>query len=90
MGHVQSRSGHRFLRENRFYIDLMPFKRLGSLAAVLVAVTAWAGGSGLNVVVVINQNITNSIQLGNDFCKPRGVLPQNLFRMMDWTGGNVT
>lgn len=48
---------------------------------------AWAGGSGLNVVVVVNQNSTNSVQLGNDYCEQRGVPPQNVFRMTGWTGG---
>jgi uncharacterized protein (TIGR03790 family) len=49
-----------------------------------------AGGSGLNVVVVVNQNSTNSVQLGNDYCEKRGVPPQNLFRMTTWTGGAVS
>src|SRR5580704_16401817 len=48
---------------------------------------AWAGGSGLNVIVVVNQNSTNSVQLGNDYCEQRGVPPQNLLRMTNWTGG---
>lgn len=63
------------------------------LAAVLFAAiflcpldTAWAGGSGLNVIVVVNQNSTNSVQLGNDYCEQRGVPPQNLLRMTNWTG----
>jgi uncharacterized protein (TIGR03790 family) len=47
---------------------------------------AWGGGSGLNVVVVVNQNSTNSVQLGNDYCEQRGVPPQNVFRMTGWTG----
>jgi uncharacterized protein (TIGR03790 family) len=46
-----------------------------------------AGGSGLNVVVVVNQNSPNSVRLGNDYCEKRGVPPQNLFRMTGWTGG---
>src|SRR6187399_297242 len=49
-----------------------------------------AGGSGLNVVVVVNQNSTNSVQLGNAYCEKRGVPPQNLFRMTNWTGGRVS
>ena len=48
---------------------------------------AWAGGSGLNVIVVVNQNSTNSVQLGNDYCEQRGVPPQNVLRMTNWTGG---
>ena len=54
------------------------------------AFAAWAGGSGLNVLVVVNQNSTNSVQLGNDYCEKRGVPPQNLFRMAGWTGGNIS
>ena len=59
------------------------------LALLLAADTVWAGGSGLNVVVVVNQNSTNSLQLGNDYCELRGVPPQNLLRMTNWTGGSV-
>jgi uncharacterized protein (TIGR03790 family) len=47
------------------------------------------GGSGLNVAVVVNQNSTNSVQLGNYYCERRGVPPQNVLRMTNWTGGNV-
>ena len=59
------------------------------LAALLAAGTVWAGGSGLNVIVVVNQNSTNSVQLGNDYCEQRGVPPQNLLRMTGWTGGSI-
>jgi uncharacterized protein (TIGR03790 family) len=48
---------------------------------------AFAGGSGLNVMVVVNQTSTNSVQLGNEYCEKRGVPPQNLFRMTNWTFG---
>jgi uncharacterized protein (TIGR03790 family) len=54
-------------------------------SAVLTAGTLWAGGSGLNVVVVVNQNSTNSLQLGNAYCEQRGVPPQNVFRMTGLT-----
>ncbi len=57
------------------------------LAAVFAAGTLWGGGSGLNVIVVVNQNSTNSVQLGNDYCEQRGVPPQNVLRMSGWTGG---
>ena len=60
---------------------------LSILAATLAAATLWAGGSGLNVIVVVNQNSTNSVQLGNDYCEQRGVPPQNLLRMTGWTNG---
>lgn len=49
---------------------------------------AWAGGSGLNVVVVVNQNSPNSVELGNYYCEKRAVPPQNLLRI-NWTGGAV-
>ena len=47
----------------------------------------WAGESGLNVIVVVNQNSSNSVALGNDYCELRGVPPQNLLRLTGWTGG---
>jgi len=50
---------------------------------------ARAGESGLNVIVVVNQNSANSLQLGNDYCERRGVPPQNLLRMSNWTGGSI-
>jgi uncharacterized protein (TIGR03790 family) len=59
------------------------------LVATFSAGTVWAGGSGLNVIVVVNQNSTNSVQLGNDYCEQRGVPPGNLFRMTNWTGGAI-
>jgi uncharacterized protein (TIGR03790 family) len=59
------------------------------LAVLLVSAAGlFAGGSGLNVVVVVNQNSTNSVQLGNYYCERRGVPPQNLLRV-NWTGGNI-
>jgi uncharacterized protein (TIGR03790 family) len=60
--------------------------------AVLMAAApfARAGESGLNVIVVVNQNSSNSLQLGNDYCERRGVPPQNLFRMTGWSGGVTT
>jgi uncharacterized protein (TIGR03790 family) len=55
----------------------------------LCAVKVWAGGSGLNVAVVVNQNSTNSVQLGTYYCEERQVPPQNLMRA-SWPGGNIT
>lgn len=49
-----------------------------------------AGGSGLNVVVVVNQASTNSVALANTYCELRGVPPQNVFRMRTWSGGRVS
>ncbi len=57
------------------------------LVAWLSASTVWAGESGLNVMVVVNQNSANSVALGNDYCELRGVPPQNVFRLTGWTGG---
>ena len=59
------------------------------LGLMLSASIAFAGGSGLNVVVVVNQASSNSIQLGNDYCEKRGVPPQNVFRMTGWGGGGT-
>jgi uncharacterized protein (TIGR03790 family) len=71
-----------------------PFTRIiGSLIvafAAWYAFDAWAGGTGLNVVVVVNQNSTNSVQLGNEYCQGRGVPPQNVFRMTGWSGGAIS
>ena len=47
-----------------------------------------AGGSGLNVVVVINQNSSNSVQLGNYYREKRQVPPQNVLRI-NWSGSNI-
>ncbi len=59
------------------------------LAALLAAGTALGGGSGLNVIVVVNQNSASSVQLGNDYCEQRGVPPQNMLRLTGWTGGST-
>jgi uncharacterized protein (TIGR03790 family) len=59
-------------------------------ALLLSAVNlVWAGGSGLNVIVVVNQNCTNSLQLGDDYCEQREVPPQNFLRMTGWTNGSI-
>ncbi len=59
------------------------------VVTVLSVGTTWAGGSGLDVIVVVNQNSTNSLQLGNFYCEQRGVPPQNVLRMTGWTNGAV-
>jgi uncharacterized protein (TIGR03790 family) len=46
------------------------------------------GGSGLNVVVVANQQSPASLELANYYLQRRQVPPQNLVRI-NWTGGNV-
>ena len=60
------------------------------LFVFLQALAVLGGGSGLNVIVIVNQNSPDSVQLGNDYCEKRGVPPQNLFRMTGWTGGSVS
>jgi uncharacterized protein (TIGR03790 family) len=47
-----------------------------------------AGGSGLNTVVVVNQNSSNSCELGNYYCQYRQVPPENVLRI-NWPGGNT-
>ena len=41
----------------------------------------------MNVVVVVNQSSSNSVELGNYYCEKRQVPPQNVLRTT-WTGGN--
>ena len=50
--------------------------------------SARAGGSGLNTLVVINQNSSNSIALGNYYAERRQVPPENILRI-SWSGGNI-
>ena len=47
-----------------------------------------AGGSGLNTVVIVNQNSSNSCELGSYYCQQRRVPPQNVLSI-NWTGGNT-
>lgn len=47
-----------------------------------------AAGSGLNVLVVVNQASSNSVALGNLYCERRQVPPQNVLRI-DWPGANT-
>src|ERR1022692_2874773 len=78
-------------RSNLLYFGAVILRAVifSMLAALLAARTVWAGGSGLNVIVLINQNSTNSVQLGNDYCELRGVPPQNVLRMTGWAGGSL-
>ena len=57
--------------------------RTGLIGFLFVALAAqlWAGGSGLNVVIVVNQASTNSVQLGNYYQEQRQVPPQNFLRI---------
>ena len=63
---------------------------LAGLVVVLCPFFALAGGSGLNVLVVVNPNSPNSLALGNYYCERRLVPPQNVLRLQNWTGGNLT
>jgi uncharacterized protein (TIGR03790 family) len=56
---------------------------LNSFACLL-----WAGGSGLNTLVVINQNSANSVELGNYYAERRQIPPENVLRI-SWSGGNT-
>jgi uncharacterized protein (TIGR03790 family) len=48
-----------------------------------------AGGTGLNTVVIVNQNSAQSCELGNYFCERRQVPPDNVLRIA-WPGGNIS
>jgi uncharacterized protein (TIGR03790 family) len=59
--------------------------------AFLTIQTCWnaqAGGSGLNTLVIVNQNSPNSCELGNYYCERRQVPPENVLRI-SWSGGNI-
>jgi len=62
---------------------------LGLFVLSFTVVRLFAGGSGLNAVVVVNQNSTNSVQLGNYFAERRSLPPQNFLRI-NWSGTNTT
>lgn len=53
------------------------------------ALSAHGGGSGLNTLVVVNQNSSDSIALGNYYCERRQIPPENVLRI-NWPGGNTT
>jgi uncharacterized protein (TIGR03790 family) len=68
-------------------VNKLPLLWLG-LVLLLPAFDVKAGGSGLNVAVIVNQNSTNSVQLGNYYRQERQVPPQNYLRI-NWIGGNT-
>src|SRR5258708_3451172 len=78
---------HHILGEDEGMSCNRRMRALISLCCVLAS-RAWAGGSGLNVVVVVNQNSANSVQLGNYYCEKRQVPPQNYLRI-NWLGDNI-
>src|SRR5215831_682116 len=59
------------------------------IIAWLSALTASAGGSGLNTVVVVNRSSSNSCELANYFCERRQVPPENVLPIA-WSGGNIS
>jgi uncharacterized protein (TIGR03790 family) len=61
------------------------WRTLAILGLLLGIARCWSGGSGLNVVVVVNQASSNSVTLGNYYCERRAVPPQNVLRI-NWTG----
>ena len=70
--------------------------RLWSVLAAGIAVLAgsavgeaWAGGSGLNTIVVINQSSSNSCEAGNYYCERRQVPPENVL-YINWTGSPIS
>src|SRR3954469_17833204 len=63
------------------------YRRLTTLFSVCAPLLCHAGGSGLNVLVVVNQSSTNSVQAGNYYCEKRGVPPQHFLRI-NWPGAN--
>lgn len=64
------------------------FRWIVVLWTCFAASWSWAGGSGLNVAVVVNQHSTNSMQLGNYYAEQRDVPPQNIVRI-HWSGSRV-
>ncbi len=63
----------------------------GGVAIIIVGL-AWnlyAGGSGLNTMVVVNQTSADSVELGNYYCERRQVPPENVLRI-NWPGGNIS
>ena len=59
------------------------------LFAALVAFQVRAGGSGLNIVVIVNQNSSNSCELANYYYEQHQVPAENVLRI-PWQGGNIT
>ena len=72
--------------------DLRPLKLLSAIFLSLCCVaplTARAGGSGLNTLVIINQASSNSCELGSYYCERRQVPAENVL-YINWNGGNMS
>ena len=48
-----------------------------------------ANGSGLNTLIIVNQNSPDSCELGNYFSELRSIPPENTLRI-SWSGGNIS
>jgi len=59
-----------------------------AVMSCVVACKLHAGGSGLNTVIIVNQNSSNSCELANYYCEARQVPPQNVL-YISWAGGNT-
>ncbi len=68
---------------------IRPLRRLRTtIILACLPFSVVAGGSGLNVSLVVNQASTNSVQLGNYYAEQRQLPPQNIIRI-NWAGGNA-
>jgi len=85
--------GHFICYVESFSMGRLSLRRMlrGGIIAVIVGL-AWnlyAGGSGLNTVIVVNQSSANSVELGNYYAERRALPPENVLRV-NWTGGNIS
>ena len=58
------------------------------LFALAFAELAYGGGSGLNTIVVVNQNSADSVEVGNYYCQRRQIPAQNVV-LISWPGANT-
>ncbi len=86
---VSASAGLRPKAPNRGVLTLLSWLARGvCLGLLLLTVSARGGGSGLNVVLVVNQASSNSVRLGNYYSEKRQVPPQNVLRI-NWPGPNT-
>src|ERR1051325_6298696 len=64
------------------------FGAAGLALALFLPAHGFAGGSGLNTVVIINGASSNSCEVGNYYCERRQIPPDNVLRI-SWTGGDI-
>ena len=64
-------------------------RALIGLAWMTTEIHMFAGGSGLNTVVVVNQNSSNSLELANYYLEQRSIPAENLLRI-NWPGDNIS